>query len=153
MEKLYIYKIRPEYARYLHNIDYRVSMKCEARPFVGIITMGSGVQYLLSLTSQTTSMRLAKDCRKRSSSVTTFIRDRNGEEIAEILHNNMIPVKDGLYIKMEISAETNIYESNEIRFFRKKHDNIISKAKKSVDSQKLTCLCRKVVHIPRYFSP
>lgn len=47
MDHLYIYKLRPEYARYLFNkVDRRVSEKWWVRPYVGTVTMDSGVEKL-----------------------------------------------------------------------------------------------------------
>ena len=58
MEKnLNLYKIEPAYLKYMHRLDYRVSVKYNNRPFVGIITMVNGIRYVLPLTSQTTQER------------------------------------------------------------------------------------------------
>ena len=65
--------------------------------------------------------------RKRSALLTTFVKDSSGEEIANILHNNMFPVKDGTYTLLAIDPEQDTYESNEIRFIRKNADKIIAK--------------------------
>ena len=46
-----------QYLRYLHEIDYRVSVKYNNRPFVGIVTMLGGIKYVIPLTSQTTAER------------------------------------------------------------------------------------------------
>ena len=129
MDEFRLYKVEPEYIKHLHKVDNRVSKKYCTRPFVGIVTMPNGTRYFLPLTSQTTKMRLAEGKKKRALSLTTFIRDSSGNEIASILHNNMIPVIDGAYTVMDITAEKDVYESNEIRFIRKKHDQIIRKAK------------------------
>ena len=62
--------------------------------------------------------------------ITTFVKDSADNEIANILHNNMFPVKEGVYNALEIDAEIDTYESNEIRFIRKNKDKIIRKAQK-----------------------
>jgi len=130
MRDLFLYKVDPEYLRFLHSVEYKVSVKYNNRPFVGVVTMINGINYLIPLTSQTTSEREKEGKKKRSSIVTTFIRNSVGEEIANLLHNNMIPVKDGVYIKLDIDTRLDTYELNEIRFIRKNQDKIIEKAQK-----------------------
>lgn len=131
MEKeLYLCKIDKEYIKYLHGIDYRVSVKYNNRPYVGVITMIDNIKYVIPLTSQTTQEREKEGKKKRSAKITTFVRDSAGNEIANLLHNNMIPVKEGYYTLMEVDAEKDTYEANEIRFIRKNKDRIIQKAKK-----------------------
>ena len=129
-QNLSLCKIDPAYLKYLHGIDNRVSVKYNNRPFVGVITMLNGIPYVLPLTSQTTEERKKDGKNKRSAKITTFVRDSAGNEIANILHNNMFPVKEGVYSIMEINAESDTYESNEIRFIRKNKEAIINRAQK-----------------------
>ena len=129
MEKnLNLYKIEPAYLKYMHRLDYRVSVKYNNRPFVGIITMVNGIRYVLPLTSQTTQERKQNGKKKRAAIITTFVKDSKGVEIANILHNNMFPVKEGTYKALEIDALKDTYESNEIRYIRKNKEKIIAKA-------------------------
>lgn len=131
MEKeLYLCKVDAGYIKFLHTIDYRVSVKYNNRPYVGLITMINGIKYVLPLTSQTTQNREAEGKKKRAAKITTFVRNSNDEEIANILHNNMIPVKDGVYQMLEIDTEVDTYEANEVRFIRKNREKIIAKANK-----------------------
>lgn len=58
------------------------------------------------------------------------MKDSKDVEIANILHNNMFPVKDGVYTALSIDPTVDTYESNEIRFIRKNADKIIKKARK-----------------------
>jgi protein AbiQ len=97
--------------------------------------MISGISYLLPLTSKTTQDREKEGRKKRAAKVTTFVRNSDGTEIANILHNNMIPVVEGCYTEKEIDASVDTYESNEIRFIRKHRDSIISKAHKVHDKR------------------
>ena len=127
-EKLRLYKVDPAYLRFMHGIDPRVSVKFNNRPFIGIITMLNGISYVLPLTSQTTQERQKEGKKKRAAHITTFVKDSAGNEIANILHNNMLPVLEGLYTPLEIDPETDTYESNEIRYIRKNKDAIIKKA-------------------------
>ena len=127
---LQLYQINADYIKYLHKIDYRISVKYNNRPFVGIVTMINGINYVLPLTSQTTEERKKDGKNKRAAIITTFVKDTNGTEIANILHNNMFPVKDGVYTPLNINAEVDTYESNEIRFIRKNSEKIINKAQR-----------------------
>ena len=129
-QNLSLYKIDAAYLKYMHSIDYRISVKYNHRPFVGIVTMINGISYVLPLTSQTTEERKKAGKKKRTAMITTFVKDSADNEIANILHNNMFPVKEGVYSALEIDAKVDTYESNEIRFIRKNKDKIISKAQK-----------------------
>lgn len=129
-EKLSLYKIDPQYLKFLHKIDWRISVKYNNRPFVGIITMLNGTKYVLPLTSQTTAERKMRGKNKRSANLTTFVKDSSDVEIANILHNNMFPVTDDVCTLLNIDPEKDTYESNEIRFIRKNKDSIISKAQR-----------------------
>lgn len=128
MRDLYLYQVNPNYLRFLHSLEKKVSVKYNNRPFVGIVTMINEINYLIPLTSQTTAKRENEGKKKRSAVVTTFVRDSNGDEIANLLHNNMIPVKDGVCTKLKINAD-DTYQLNEIRFIRKNRDKIINKAR------------------------
>ncbi len=128
--ELYLCRIKNEYLKYLHRIDTRVSVKYNNRPFVGVITMINNIKYVIPLTSQTTQKREKAGKKKRSARITTYVRDGSGVEIANILYNNMIPIISGQYEHIDIDAEKNTYESNEIRFIRKNKEKIINKAHK-----------------------
>ena len=136
-QSLNLYKIDPSYLKYLHKIDSRISVKYNNRPFVGIVTMINGISYVLPLTSQTTAERKKEGKKKRSAKITTFVKDSAGNEIANILYNNMFPVKEGVYSPISIDPTKDTYESNEIRFIRKNREQIIEKAEK-VHTDRLT---------------
>ena len=118
-KQLTLYKINAQYLKFLHNVDNRISVKYNNRPFVGIITMINGIKYVLPLTSQTTQERKKVGKSKRAAIITTFVKDSSGVEIANILHNNMFPVLDDVYSAIQIDATIDTYESNEIRYIRK----------------------------------
>ena len=113
----------------MHGVDKRITVKSN-RPFVGIVTVINGLEYVLPLTSQTTQSRKENGKNKRAAIITTFVKDSAGKEIANILHNNMFPVKIGTYELMSIDPEINTYESNEIRYIRKHEAEIIKKSLK-----------------------
>lgn len=135
--ELYLVSVDAKYLKFLHSKDYRVSVKYNNRPFVGVITMINGINYVLPLTSTTTEKRVLQGKKKRASKITTFVRDSSGEEIADILHNNMIPVLDSVYkiCNIDASQDDNSYEANEIRYIRKNKERIIAKAKKVHDDR------------------
>ncbi len=127
---LHLYVVDPEYLKFLHKLDYRVTIKFKNRPYVGVITMINDIKYVLPLTSRTTKLRQQSGKKKRPAKTTTFVRDSSGEEIANILHNNMIPVTDNVIKKIDIDPLEDTFESNEIRFIRKHSDRIIAKTNK-----------------------
>ena len=134
--KLSLYKIEPKYLKFMHDIDHRISVKYNNRPFVGIVTMINGIEYVLPLTSQTTQERKQEGKNKRSALITSFIKDSAGNEIANILHNNMFPIKEGVHSLLEIDPTVDTYESNEIRYIRKNSADIIKKANKVNNDRK-----------------
>ena len=113
-KELYLCKIDSEYLKYLHSFDNKVSVKYTNRPFVCLITMINDKTYALPLTSQTTQDRKKRGKKKRANIITTFIKDSSGEEISNILHNNMIPVSEINYVPISINAQIDTYESNDI---------------------------------------
>ena len=133
--ELYLCSVDKGYLKYLHGLDYRVSVKYNNRPFVGIITMINGIKYVIPLTSQTTQEREKEGKSKRAARITTFVRDSAGVEIADLLYNNMIPITDQYYTLVSVNAEIDTYEANEIRFIRKNKDNITRKARKVHDDR------------------
>ena len=90
---LFLCRIDGDYLKYLHGKDEKVRLKYTNRPYVGVVVMVNGIQYALPLTSQTTDKRKKSNKKKRVARFTTFVRNTRGEEIADILHNNMIPLK------------------------------------------------------------
>ena len=133
VEKAEIYHIDKEYLKYLHKVDNRVSVKFNNRPFVGIVTLIDDKKYVIPLTSQTTSDRMAEGKRKRSPLITTYVTETSGTEIANLLYNNMIPITDEVLTKAIIDPKYDTYELNEIRYIRKNWDVIKNKAKKVYD--------------------
>ncbi len=127
--KLQLYKVSPDYLRYLHTQDYRVSVKFNNRPFVGVLTMINDIYYVLPLTSQTTEERKRQGKKKRAAAITTFVKNSAKTEIANILHNNMIPVTPDELQLLDIDAQSDTYEANEIRYIRKHTNEIIEKAR------------------------
>lgn len=78
----------------------------------------NGRMYVVPLTSQTTKERVARGKKKRSTTITTFIKV-DGEEIANLLHNNMFPVPDEQIKRIQIDPEVDTYLANEERQIRK----------------------------------
>lgn len=127
-ERPVLYYVDKEYLKYLHKEDYRVSVKFNNRPFVGIVTSIRDKKYMIPLTSQTTEERKKEGKNKRSTLITTFITETSGKEISNLLYNNMIPVTEEIITALEINPETDTYESNEIRYLRKNWESIEEKA-------------------------
>ena len=133
--ELFLCSVESSYLKFLHKLDSKVSVKYNNRPYVGLITMINAIEYVIPLTSQTTDKRIATGKNKRSARITTFVRDTSGNEIANILHNNMIPVLPLSYKILNINASEDTYEANEIRFLRKNKYKIIQKAQKVHDDR------------------
>ena len=130
IENAGLYYVDRNYLKQLHKTDYKVSVKYNNRPFVGIITSIDDKKYVIPLTSQTTQERFAEGKKKRSPLITTYITETSGKEIANLLYNNMIPVTDEVITKVNIDTTSDTYELNEIRFIRKNWNTITSKAAK-----------------------
>ena len=102
-------------------------MKYNNRVFAGIVTSIGGQKYVIPLTSQTTEARAKEGKKKRSSLITTFVEDGDGE-IANLLYNNMFPVLDTVIKRVDIDPLVDTYCANEIRYIRKNWEDIESKA-------------------------
>ncbi len=59
-------EIQRDYLKYMHDVDWRVSVKYNNRKFVGLAVRINGRLYVVPLTSQTTKERVAKGKKKRS---------------------------------------------------------------------------------------
>ena len=127
-ERPVLYYVDKDYLKYLHKEDYRVSVKFNNRPFVGIVTLVENKKYVIPLTSQTTEERKREAKNKRSALITSYITETSGKEISNLLYNNMIPVNEQIITALEIDSEIDTYESNEIRYLRKNWETIEKKA-------------------------
>lgn len=121
-------EIQRDYIKYMHDADWRVSVKYNNRKFVGLAVRMNGRFYVVPLTSQTTKERVARGKKKRSAALTTFIKV-GGEEIANLLHNNMFPVPKNQIKKIQIDPLVDTYLANEERQIRK---NWVEINKKSI---------------------
>ena len=74
-----LYYVDKEYLKYLHKKDYRVSVKFNNRPFVGIVTLMGDKKYMIPLTSQTTEERRKEGKNKRSALITSFVTETSGK--------------------------------------------------------------------------
>ena len=72
---------------------------------------------------------------KRSALITTFVTETSGKEIANLLYNNMIPVNEEIITALEIDPKVDTYESNEIRYLRKKLGEYRGKSDKCFQSE------------------
>ena len=121
-----IVKVDNEYLSYLHNFDSRVRLK-KGRPYVGLAVLINNKMYVVPLSSQTTLERRKKGLKKRNPLSTTFIT-ASGEEISNLLHNNMIPVPQNLTEKIIIDPLKDTYLMNEYRYLRKHWVEITDKS-------------------------
>lgn len=120
-------EIQRDYIKYMHDVDWRVSVKYNNRKFVGLAVRINGRIYVVPLTSQTTTERVARGKKKRSAAITTFLKV-GGEEIANLLHNNMFPVPKNQIKKIQIDPLVDTYLANEERQIRKNWTEINTKS-------------------------
>lgn len=122
------YKVDTNYLNELRKIDNRVPFNKEyvgsskkTRPYIGIMLVVDGIDYLVPLTSKT---------EKRSTYVNMPIFDKGNEKIAYLLINNMVPVPESCRtpINMEgiLSIDPTYHDLllNEINYLRPKKETI-----------------------------
>ena len=122
------YKVDTNYLNELRKIDGRVPLNKEyvgssnkVRPYIGIMLVVDGIDYLVPLTSKTN---------KRSTYVNMPIFDKNNKKIAYLLINNMVPVPESCrtLINMDGILQTDpAYYGlllNEINYLRPKKETI-----------------------------
>ena len=119
--------VEASYIKYMHNIDYRISVKYNNRPFVVLTIPINEYLYAIPLTSTTNAMRKAQGKKPRANIVTTKIMDGD-TEIADLLYNNMFPVTEDLITDIMIDPIVDTYLSNEERYLRKHWEKINFKA-------------------------
>lgn len=109
--ELSMYEINNEYIEYLRKFDKRVSMKGE-RKFYGILVQSDSVEYYIPFTSKVN--------KKTNTKLTINIKYR-GKNIAKLLLNNMIPVKEynTKLVDVKNHAQSTYFES-ELRYLRNK---------------------------------
>ncbi len=122
-----ICEISKEYLKYMHKADWRVSVKYNNRKFVGLAIRINNRIYVVPLTSQTTTERIARGKNKRSALITSFI-EVGGKEIANLLHNNMFPAPRNQIKRIQIDPLVDTYLANEERQIRKKWVEINEKS-------------------------
>ena len=133
-----LYNVDPNYLRYLNKTDHRIPVKYNNRPVVVLTVKINDYIYAVPLTSQTTEERKAKGKKKRKNSITTYVRDSKGKEIANLLHNNMFPVLASCLYEKKLDPKTDSYEIMEQRILRRNMDSINRKSL-NVYSKKYDC--------------
>lgn len=98
--KIALYYIESDYRQYLFQYDFRVNLK-SGRRFVGIIVGIEDYTYFIPLTSKP----LRKNGKRRNPRTTVEIYNESHEIIAALLINNMIPVPQGVYKRIDINNE------------------------------------------------
>ena len=93
--KIALYDIESDYRQYLFQYDFRVNLK-SGRRFVG-----KANTYFIPLTSKP----LRKNGKRRNPRTTVEIYNESHEIIAALLINNMIPVPQGVYKRIDINND------------------------------------------------
>ena len=122
------YRVDTNYLNNLRLIDNRVPLNKEyigsskkTRPYIGIMLVVDGIDYLVPLTSKTN---------KRSTYVNMPIFDKNNKKIAYLLINNMVPVPESCRTSINMDGIRSIDPAyhdlllNEINYLRPKKETI-----------------------------
>ena len=122
------YKVDTNYLNELRKIDNRVPFNKEyvgsskkTRPYIGIMLVVDGVDYLVPLTSKTN---------KRSTYINIPIFDKNNKKIAYLLINNMVPVPESCRTLIDMDGVLSIDPAyhdlllNEINYLRPRTETI-----------------------------
>lgn len=156
-----LYNIDVEYLRFLNQIDSEVqfseSKDYEQKPFLGIVVVIDTHSYFIPLTSGKPKhakwknagaahylvYEQVKKTELRRNDVYKSISETEALKIFAALEiKKMIPVKDGLYSKIDFSSlEDRKYADlleKEYRFCQRIQDGILSKAKQIYDEQMQT---------------
>lgn len=104
MIKLELYNVDSNYVKYLQIFDKKVAdnsieNKKSNRKFIGIILEVNGLKYIAPLTSPKPKHKVMKNS-------LDFLKLENGE-LGAINFNNMLPIIDGVYHKIDINTEIN----------------------------------------------
>ena len=120
-KRLKLYYVNLKYIRNLHNIDDHVpsvspQIGKQNRPFLGVIAIVNGAKYCIPLSSN--SAKKNKDLASMRENITfRKIRDKDGQILAALNLNNMIPDRDE-YIS-EIDLKIKISDSEPVRQWKK----------------------------------
>lgn len=138
MTRLKLYKVNADFLDTLREIEPKVSLLKERRPFLGILIKIGDINYLAPLTSP-------KPKHKTMKNLEDFIKIDSGNYGAINL-NNMIPVTEFKYEEIKINEEKdNIYKillQNQLTWCNKNKEIIIKKATNLRD-KKLSNTLRK----------
>ncbi len=91
---LMVYEVNCEYRRYLEQFDNKISQK-DSRKFYGILIRKDKYEYCIPFTSKV---------KHRNSKLTINIKNKN-KIIAQLLLNNMIPIKEKQVKLVDIEKE------------------------------------------------
>ena len=138
MNRLKLYKVNAEFLDIIREIDPKVSLLKERRPFLGILIKIETISYLAPLTSP-------KPKHKTMKNLEDFIKIDSGNYGAINL-NNMIPILEEKFEEININEEEdNTYKillQNQLTWCNKNKEIIINKAAK-LRSKKLSNTLRK----------
>lgn len=113
--KIALYDIESDYRQYLFQYDFRLNLK-SGRRFVGIIVGIEDYTYFIPLASKP----LRKNGKRRNPRTTVEIYNESHEIIAALLINNMIPVPQGVYKRIDINNDKyKDYLNNEYIYLKK----------------------------------
>lgn len=108
-KRLKLYHVNLKYVRNLHNVDNHVpsispQIGKQNRPFLGIIVMVNGAKYCIPFSSYSAGKNKKIDSMREN---ITFrkVRDKDGNVLAVLNLNNMIPVRDDYITEIDLKIK------------------------------------------------
>ena len=108
-KRLKLYNVNLKYIRNLHNVDNHVpsvspQIGKQNRPFLGVVVMVNGAKYCIPFSSN--SAKKNKDLDSMRENITLRkIRDKDGEVLAALNLNNMIPIRDEYIFPIDLKIK------------------------------------------------
>ncbi|MDD4070571.1 MAG: type III toxin-antitoxin system ToxN/AbiQ family toxin [Candidatus Izemoplasmatales bacterium] len=162
LDKIELFSVNMDYLKALNTIDSEVyyinSIVYENKPYVGVLVNNDGLDYIIPLTSAKNKHKNWKNVSRESYLIFEFINNSDlgdndiyvSQESSDIVKKiisvldikKMIPVKEGLFTKIDIESIESTDEkyadllNKEIFFLRDKKQSIADKANKIYIEQK-----------------
>lgn len=109
-KRLKLYHVNLKYIRNLHNVDEHVpsispQLGKQNRPFLGVIIMVNGAKYCIPLSSNSAGKNKKLDSMRENITLRK-IRDKDGNTLASLNLNNMIPIRDEYITEIDLKIKS-----------------------------------------------
>lgn len=139
---LKFFTVKDRYITYLKKIDHRVPNNySEGKPFIGILLSVNGFDYVAPLTSAKPKHEKIKNSNPTSFKIHDGTLD--GDLLAVVQVNNMIPVKKDNITKFHVEAQGIEYQFllfKELNYIRTHRDSLLKKATKLYKMVTVSCI-------------